>query len=121
MKKRIEMKPKNIKRTKPYLIEAEWPDGFRAVIKLEKLRAECPCATCTGEQIGDKVVLPAFKSFKEGMNELIELKKVGNYAISAVWGDGHDTGIYPWEVLRDIFNKHKLSDEELKELEEKYG
>jgi DUF971 family protein len=27
---------------------------------------------------------------------------VGNYAITFEWSDGHDTGIYPWELIREL-------------------
>lgn len=53
---------------------------------------------------------------KPGMYELTGINSVGNYAITVGWKDGHHTGIYPWGVLRDIAEKHKLSDAELAEL-----
>jgi DUF971 family protein len=30
------------------------------------------------------------------------LELVGNYALQPVWDDGHHTGIYTWEFLRDL-------------------
>jgi len=27
---------------------------------------------------------------------------VGNYALSIIWGDGHDTGIYSYRWLRQL-------------------
>ncbi len=119
--------PKKITRPKPYLIKSEWSDGFKSTIKLEKLRAECPCAQCGKEREkkqsgGDGMFgMQMLNQYSEGMNELVSLKPQGNYALKAEWGDGHDTGIYTFQVLRMIFEKHKLSDEEIKEMEEKFG
>ena len=31
-----------------------------------------------------------------------QLEAVGNYAIRIVFDDGHDTGIYSWEILNDL-------------------
>ena len=117
--------PKSIKRPKPYLLRAEWPDGFSAVIKLEDLRKECPCASCDDERSKKSMSsAPGFgvlQQIKEGQYELEKLEPVGNYAIKATWKDGHDTGLYTWNTLRRIFEKHQLTEDKLKELEEKYG
>ncbi len=33
---------------------------------------------------------------------LLRAEPVGNYALSLIWSDGHSTGIYTWEYLRDL-------------------
>jgi DUF971 family protein len=108
--------PFKIKKEHDGLLLAEWDDGFKSTIKLEKLRNECPCADCRekNDQSGkaSKFIMP---TFKQGKNELTKLTPVGNYAINAVWGDGHDTGIYPWDFLRVIFENYKLSENEIQE------
>ncbi|MCL5992290.1 MAG: DUF971 domain-containing protein [Bacteroidetes bacterium] len=110
--------PKAITKPHPSLISAEWGDGFTANITLEKLREECPCALCKDErEKKSKEPFPMLKTFVKGMNELKALDKVGNYAVTAKWGDGHDTGIYTWDQLREIFEKHALKPEELKKFE----
>ncbi len=54
-------------------------------------------------------------TFKPGKNEIKSLTPIGNYAINPTWGDGHDTGIYPWEFFRVVFENYKLSETEIKE------
>jgi DUF971 family protein len=105
------LKPKSISRPGPGLIKCEWPDGFSATITLEKLREECPCAECKGEDLNKnkKIDVPMMKTFNDGMNELVSLTPVGNYALAAKWGDGHNTGYYTWEDLRSIFEEHDIS------------
>jgi DUF971 family protein len=44
------------------------------------------------------------------MNELVSLEPVGNYGIRARWADGHDTGIYPWPLLRQIAESSNKDD-----------
>ena len=34
--------------------------------------------------------------------EMVELQRVGNYAIQIIWQDGHSAGIYSWEYLREL-------------------
>jgi DUF971 family protein len=54
------------------------------------------------------------------MYDLKTINKVGNYAINPVWEDGHDTGIYDWEYLREIAEKRALSADEIEALRKKY-
>lgn len=109
--------PKSITKPNPYTIQFSWRDGAETTIKLEILRKECPCASCKGETIAGKVVaLPSFQMFKPGQNELKELKPVGNYAVAAIWGDGHDTGIYDWEYLKELCTKYALTSEQIEKL-----
>jgi DUF971 family protein len=110
--------PVSIKKVSPGLLKAEWTDGFSATIKIEKLRSECPCADCR-EKDNDtgKFVMPTIKM---GKNDLKSLQPVGNYAVNPTWGDGHDTGIYPWEFFRVIFENYKMTDDEIIEFENKH-
>jgi len=97
--------PKSLKRPEPHILRIEWRDGTTSTVKLTDLRKECPCANCKGEEIAGKKTMPAFPMFSPGMNELKEIKQVGNYAIQPVWGDGHDTGIYTWDYLKELCDK----------------
>lgn len=102
-------KPIKIERTEDKFLKTVWSDGYEASIKLESLRKNCPCATCRDERdkaSGQKFML--LNTFKAGQNELTNIQAAGNYAIVPTWGDGHDTGIYTWEVLREIFENNKI-------------
>lgn len=56
-----------------------------------------------------QTVFAGIRTFAPGMNELDALTPVGNYAVQARWKDGHDTGIYTWQMLRGLFERKKLS------------
>lgn len=47
-------------------------------------------------------VLPVLPNLPPSAFEAKDLFKIGNYAIGLRWGDGHDTGIYPFDYLRKI-------------------
>jgi len=69
-----------------------WNNGKKHEIENEVLRGYCPCAGCQGHS--------GTISFQEGKNhELRDIKAVGNYALSLVWGDQHDTGIFSFEYI----------------------
>jgi DUF971 family protein len=66
------------------------------------LRGYCPCAGCQGH--GGSI------EFQPPSNlELRDIEKVGNYALTLVWGDGHGSGIYSFRFLRglgDLLDAH---------------
>ena len=112
------LQAKSIARPNPYTLKFEWRDGYSAVIKLDTFRKECPCALCKGETIGGKTIPPQmFQMLQPGQNILKSLTAVGNYAVNAVWGDGHDTGIYDWEYIRGICEKNALSQEQIDKID----
>ncbi len=100
------------------VLESTWSDGFEAAVMLSDLREACPCAYCTGEEIMGQKVFMGMKTFAPGMNDLVALTPVGNYAVQATWGDGHDTGIYSWEILRGVFESKKLGEETLQRIDD---
>ncbi|WP_411823444.1 DUF971 domain-containing protein [Leptospira sp. 'Mane'] len=74
----------------------QWKDGFESKFSLLDLRKKCPCATCRGGH-GGKIgaATKQIQSIK-----LLSWTKVGRYAISIVWSDYHNTGIYSYDHLR---------------------
>ena len=84
---------------------------------LADLRDACPCAHCTGEEIMGQTVFEGMKTVAPGMNDLKGLTPVGNYAVQAAWGDGHDTGIYTWEQLRSLFESKRLAQNTIEEID----
>ncbi len=105
--------PSTISRPSPFILRIDWSDGVSTSILLEKMRDECPCAMCKGEQIMGQQVSFGMKMFAPGMNDLEKLVPVGNYGVQATWKDGHDTGIYPWKLLRQIAVQNALTEEQL--------
>jgi DUF971 family protein len=81
-----------------------WNDGQESVIGLEDLRRACPCARCAGEpDVTGAVRIPVQKvDFSPSSFQLGGFEQVGRYAVAFSWGDGHDTGIYSWEMLREL-------------------
>jgi len=81
----------------------KWDDGSESFISLEKLRRACPCAGCKGEaDIMGKLYKAPEQPLTHQAFALRQLSPVGTYAIQPTWGDGHATGIYSFEYLRQI-------------------
>lgn len=97
------MLPTRIEQTSSTELTVSWPDEVTHRISLETLRDNCPCAGCKGETILGKHFSPVkLPQFAPGMYELHDMQTVGNYAVQVFWNDGHATGIYTWEYLREL-------------------
>jgi DUF971 family protein len=81
----------------------KWEDGREDFIPLESLRRACPCAGCKGEMdIMGNVYKNPEKPYAPNAFQLVKLNRIGGYAISPVWADGHGTGIYSFDYLRRL-------------------
>ncbi|MBI5472808.1 MAG: DUF971 domain-containing protein [Ignavibacteriae bacterium] len=97
------MKPVSIKQPSREKISIQWDDGVVSTISVKELRDQCPCAGCKGETVLFKsYVPPEPDTSAPGRYEIKTITPVGNYAVKIGWRDGHDTGIYPWDLLRSI-------------------
>ncbi len=96
-------KPRKIQRLNARFLSIEWEDQQRCILELKTLRTFCPCAVCRGENVmGTVYRIPEMQTYTPGMYELVKIELVGNYAIRLYWQDGHDSGIYDWEMLRQL-------------------
>jgi DUF971 family protein len=83
-----------------------WDDGHASRYSFSLLRAGCPCAECRGghDRMGDTPDPAVFACpiSDSPVTRLTTLVPVGSYAITPVWEDGHDAGIYQWRYLRAL-------------------
>lgn len=80
----------------------EWGDGVRSEYPPRALRLRCPCARCVDEMTGIRILTP--EQVPEGIYPTA-IHYVGRYALKFVWSDGHDTGIYPFDFLRALWEE----------------
>jgi DUF971 family protein len=80
------------------ILEVAWPDGSVDRFPYRFLRAECPCASCRDEWSGERLI--QIEHVREDV-KLEGLEPVGNYAIKPSWSDGHSSGIFTWDMLRE--------------------
>lgn len=76
-----------------------WDDRQVSEYEWEPMRRACPCAYCSGEG-GRRGMVDAQTPFTDQQTTLKEVYPVGRYGLSPQWGDGHDTGIYTFKMLR---------------------
>lgn len=81
---------------KSRVLEIAFADGASFRLPCEFLRVYSPSAEVRGHGPGQEVLQVGKKDV-----EVTRVEPVGSYAVQLTFSDGHDTGIYSWELLYD--------------------
>jgi DUF971 family protein len=81
----------------------KWDDGSESFIPLQTLRQACPCAACKGEvDIMGNLYKNEEHPLKPQAFKLVRVTQIGGYAVQPLWGDGHGSGIFPFDYLKRL-------------------
>ena len=83
------------------VLVVSFADGASYALSCEYLRVFSPSA----EVRGHGLVEPLLVRGKEGVG-ISRIDPVGNYAVKLSFDDGHDTGLYSWDFLRELGAQH---------------
>jgi DUF971 family protein len=72
-------------------------DGQSFALPAELLRVLSPSAEVQGHSEDQRVTVAGKKAVS-----IVRLEPVGNYAMRIVFDDGHDTGLFVWDYLREL-------------------
>lgn len=75
-------------------MDIEFEDGSKFSLSAELLRVESPSAEARGHNPSEKKIVAGRKHVA-----VMNIEKVGRYAIRIHFDDLHNTGIYTWENL----------------------
>lgn len=81
---------------KSRMLEVAFSDGKTFRLPCEFLRVYSPSAEVRGHGPGQEVLQTGKKYVA-----ITKVEPVGSYAIQLAFSDGHDTGIYSWDLLYD--------------------
>jgi DUF971 family protein len=81
---------------KSRILEISFADSKTFAFPCEFLRIYSPSAEVRGHGPGQEVLQVGKKNV-----EIKHIEPVGTYAIQLTFSDGHDTGIYSWDLLYD--------------------
>ena len=82
---------------KSRVLEISFADGKTFQLPCEFLRVYSPSAEVRGHGPGQEVLQIGKKNV-----DITQIEPVGSYAIQLVFSDGHDTGLYSWDILYDL-------------------
>ncbi len=94
--------PTQIEPFSPTELFVAWNNGEKFSVPYVELRYYCPCAGCVDEHTGQRTIE------KSSINPDIrptEVQVVGRYAIHLTWSDGHATGIFHYDRIRELCQK----------------
>ena len=90
--------PAEIKvRSKARVMVVAWADGTRYELPFEYLRVYSPSAEVRGHGGGEGKLELAKESVK-----VTQVEPIGVYAVRLIFDDGHDSGLYSWDYLREL-------------------
>jgi len=96
------------------LLEISFADGKIFRLPCEFLRVYSPSAEVRGHGPGQETL-----QFGKKNVEIKSIEPVGNYAVQLTFSDGHNTGLYSWDILYDYgVRQDELWTQYLKRLEE---
>ena len=79
------------------VLEIGFGDGATFRLPYELLRVYSPSAEVRGHGPGQEVLQTGKR-----MVDIVDLSLVGHYAVQPSFSDGHDSGLYTWEMLYDL-------------------
>ena len=82
---------------KSRLLEISFETGERFELSYEFLRVFTPSAEARGHAPGQETLQVGKRDV-----DIVSIEPVGNYAIKPVFSDGHDSGLYSWDMLYNL-------------------
>ncbi len=79
------------------LLTIAFDNGEKFELAAEYLRVESPSAEVQGHSPRERRFVPG----KSGV-KIRALEPVGHYAVRIIFDDGHDTGLFAWNYLREL-------------------
>jgi len=101
------MSPQKLEIENNDTLNITWDDNSVDKIKLVDLRKNCPCAVCTSQSAGsDEMIV---RRYIDSQVQVASISPVGQYAINIIWKDGHNTGIYEYDYLKELAEEFKVN------------
>jgi DUF971 family protein len=79
------------------VLTVTFDDGQSFALPAELLRVLSPSAEVQGHSENQRVTVAGKKNVG-----IVRIDPVGNYAARIVFDDGHDTGLFVWDYLREL-------------------
>lgn len=80
------------------ILYVTFDDGVMAELPAVVLRTESPSAEVQGHHASQKITLTG----KDNVT-ITQIEPVGNYAVRLIFDDGHNTGLYTWAYLYELY------------------
>jgi DUF971 family protein len=99
------LQPTDLKLVGPDTLRIAWSDGQVRDYQVRDLRDLCPCATCRERRSAPPppaTALTVLSPAEAQPLRIVSMRPTGHYAYAISFSDGHDTGIFTIESLREL-------------------
>lgn len=86
---------------KSRFLELGYENGERYTLDFEYLRVFTPSAEARGHGPGQETLQTGKRNV-----DIERIEPVGTYAVRLVFSDGHDSGLYSWDLLYNLGQHH---------------
>jgi DUF971 family protein len=84
------------------VLVVSFDSGEKFELPFEYLRVFSPSAEVSGHGPGQEILQIGKENVK-----ITGIEPVGSYAVRLIFDDGHDTGLFSWQVLYDLGKNHQ--------------
>jgi len=99
------LQPTDLKMIAPDCLQIMWSDGEIRRYAVNELRMNCPCASCREKRKSPPPPATDLTVISLAETEPLRIAKMeamGRYAYAIHFSDGHDTGLFTLESLREL-------------------
>ncbi len=99
------VQPEQLKMLNPETVQIQWSDDEVRQYSVSHLRENCPCATCMEKRKApppSTTSLPVISTAEAQPLRITKMEPMGRYAYTIHFSDGHDTGLFTLEALREL-------------------
>lgn len=93
------IEPRQIIEESDFELSINWSDETETKYVASELRRNCPCAGCVNEWTGEKILKT--ENVTDDLS-FSSISIVGRYGLNFNFSDGHDTGIYSFQYLKNL-------------------
>ena len=97
--------PQQMELVTPDKLQITWSDGQVRQYLVAELRKKCPCASCNEKRKAPPpppTALPVISAEEAVPLRITKMEPTGRYAYAIHFSDGHDTGLFTLESLREL-------------------
>lgn len=99
------LRPTSLHLVQPDQLQIDWSDGESRHYMVRELRENCPCAHCREKRRAPPPAateLTVLKPEETAPLRITFMQPQGHYAYAIHFSDGHNTGLFTLEELREL-------------------
>ncbi len=103
----MSLQPTQLKLVSPQLLQIDWSDGQVRQYTVRELREKCPCASCREKRKAPSPPPTELTVLSPAETQPLRITKMepqGHYAYAIHFSDGHNTGLFTLDSLREMGN-----------------